>query len=266
MADLIRNPDSTNLFYIPQSEFPTSSSSAAVGLNDSGEFYVQAYEYYAEAEFPELEEPVDARGKIFFLSENVMNHIIYVNFLFADGGSTAKDSSSFFTADVDGNAVLPLGTLVGSGSNTLTQISLVMSTYYGSVKVGIFDSDGFTGWESAYMEAPTTATVTERQFYQNADGSWPSSPNRTVQHQDEEIGSSFSLSDASTTPSISPASGEYVVDTQRSDSSVIVEQSGTTIDVYFKLQFTVTFRDTAGGNADDTHGELDYGTATPDLR
>ena len=108
-------------------------------------------------------------------------------------------------------------------------------------------------------------TYAVRYFYQTADGEWPSSPNSTDMRQANRGDTVYPTEDDKK-PTISPTSGEYVLDSSMSDDSLVVNIPGVTLDLYFKLAFTVTYTDGVSSAVvfqDQTTPGLDYGADTP---
>lgn len=130
-------------------------------------------------------------------------------------------------------------------------------------------SNGESEWESAFGGSePGTeyGTVNVVAYYQNANGTWPSSP-EAIRSVQQEVGTTFYTSSDDHNPKKTPTNGEYVYDSATSDQSVLVSSSITyTVELRFKLNFTVTYTDgvsTSQVFADQTTDGLEYGDDTP---
>lgn len=130
-------------------------------------------------------------------------------------------------------------------------------------------SNGESEWESAFGGSePGTeyGTVNVVAYYQNANGTWPSSP-EAIRSVQQEVGTTFYTSSDDHNPKKTPTNGEYVYDLATSDQSVLVSSSITyTVELRFKLNFTVTYTDgvsTSQVFADQTTDGLEYGDDTP---
>ena len=130
-------------------------------------------------------------------------------------------------------------------------------------------SNGESEWESAFGGSepePQNGTVNVVAYYQNPNGSWPGSP-ETIRSVQQEVGTTFYTTSDDRTPKKSPSSGEYVYDSSTSDQSVLVSSAATyTVELRFKLNFTVTYTDGVSGTqvfADQVYSGLEYGESTP---
>ena len=130
-------------------------------------------------------------------------------------------------------------------------------------------SNGESEWESAFGGSepePQNGTVNVVAYYQNPNGRWPGSP-ETIRSVQQEVGTTFYTTSDDRTPKKSPSSGEYVYDSSTSDQSVLVSSAATyTVELRFKLNFTVTYTDGVSGTqvfADQVHSGLEYGESTP---
>ena len=392
MAHLIRNPDSSNLFYIPQDEFPIygldytgTQQNSYITLNDDGTYSFHGYTdtgytYILVADITEATKQV-----IVHFSDPLYAHMgngVPVR-LYYNETQYVEKYVDYGTEDGrigTGNTGTNYWRL--SSSRNITRVEIYYFTYTNASPesmsgsfAGLQSGTTASAWESAYMEAPTTAGYTVEYYYQNvgggwgapysfsnrtgevgstvyltsddkqpmkeptigryvydasrstesgtviedpdgmghaltlrayfkiqvepsialyhqkSDGTWASEPDDVLEFGTDlgeeiywgDIGSEVTFSDVYNSiqqtpginrdmsdyvePSETPSSGSYAYDEGRSVTSATLsgtDASDNQFKAYFKLQFTVTFRDTAGGNADDTHGELDYGTATPD--
>lgn len=130
-------------------------------------------------------------------------------------------------------------------------------------------SNGKSEWESAFGGSepePQNGTVNVVAYYQNPNGSWPGSP-ETIRSVQQEVGTTFYTTSDDRTPKKSPSSGEYVYDSSTSDQSVLVSSAATyTVELRFKLNFTVTYTDGVSGTqvfVDQVYSGLEYGESTP---
>ena len=133
----------------------------------------------------------------------------------------------------------------------------------------MLSKDGESNWESAFESSEPTlqnGTVNVVAYYQNPNGSWPSSP-ETIRSIQQQVGTMFYTSSDDRTPKKTPGSGKYVYDSSLSDQSVVVSSTSTyTVELRFKLNFTVTYTDGVSGSqvfADQTYQNLEYGDSTP---
>ncbi|MBQ0005010.1 MAG: MucBP domain-containing protein [Clostridiales bacterium] len=130
----------------------------------------------------------------------------------------------------------------------------------------------FTGWTPVVAEKVTSnATYVAQwkaksgipytvEYYYAKDGKYPDKATGSVQ-KSGITGETASVTDEDKTPS-----GEYAFDSKADNvlSATIKGNGTTTLKVYFKEQFTVTYKPgTQGTFADTTTGSLDYNAKTP---
>lgn len=130
-------------------------------------------------------------------------------------------------------------------------------------------SNGESEWESAFGGSepePQNGTVNVVAYYQNPNGSWPGSP-ETIRSVQQQVGTTFNTNTDDRTPKKTPSNGKYVYDSGSSDQSVLVSSTTVyTVELRFKLNFTVTYTDGVSGSqvfADQVYSGLEYGESTP---
>lgn len=242
MANLIRNPNSPNLFYVPPEDFPVSTGYLSIRLNDDGSFQWSAASQISKSFeiTAELEEELVYNKKYYFV---LGYNFSVMRLRFYSGNSSSGSSYLGSGSDRDGQTssgqnywsfTAPTGginKIEFSGSTTAIAINGGKR-----LEVSLVSEDDFdTSYEftSAYMIAPTS--YTKQFFYQNSDGTWPTTPQSQEVIDNVDSGTSVNLSYYDKLPTLSSDVGEYIYDPSRSVESAIVQDDGSTVlKAYFK--------------------------------
>lgn len=117
------------------------------------------------------------------------------------------------------------------------------------------------------------ATYDVHYYFQNDNGTYPTSPNSKLENQGPiTIGNTVNRSSINTNPStVSGApSGNYALDdetaitSQKTDESITIAESNNIFNVYFTKQYTIVYsKGTHGTFSNDIHSNINYGTNTP---
>lgn len=245
MANLIRNPNSPNLFYVPPEDFPISTGYLSISLNDDGSFqWFGASQISKSFEITAVldEELVRNKKYYFVLGYNfdVMrlrfysgNSSVGTQYLGSgsnrEGETSSGQSYQSFTATA---TIEGVNRIEFSGSTT--NIALNGGKRLEVSLVSEDDFDRSYEFTSAYMIAPTS--YKKQFFYQSSDGTWPTTPQSQETIDNVDSGTSVKLSYYDKLPTLSSDAGEYVYDSSRSVESAIVQDDGSTVlKAYFKI-------------------------------
>ena len=135
------------------------------------------------------------------------------------------------------------------------------------MELGLVKGNYPSAWESAYKPFSENGWLFVRFIYQNEDGTWPgfTEPYETKSYTLPAGVNPIPEEAFVPNPAKAPSTGEYVLDEGQSDTGTVTITAGATRNavIYFKLNFTVTYHDATGTNADVTTDSLDYGATTP---
>ena len=118
--------------------------------------------------------------------------------------------------------------------------------------------------------APNTNTAYKVEYYyQNDDGTYPTSANKVSEQRTGTTGENASITNDDKNVDSDIASGRTYVLNENMNSDwekVILPDGSTVLKVYFKQQYTVTYKPGDYGTfSNDIHDNLDYGVNTPTL-
>lgn len=238
MANLTRNPNSPNLFYVPQEDFPISTGYLSIRLNDDGSFqWFGASQISKSFEITaELDKELVRNKKYYFVlgyNFDVMRLRFYsgnnsVGTQYLGSGSNREGETSSgqnywsFTATATTEGVNKI-----EFSGSTTNIALNEGKRLEVSLVSEDDFDRSYEFTSAYMIAPTS--YKKQFFYQNSDGMWPTTPRSQETIDNVDSGTSVNLSYHDKLPTLSSDVGEYIYDSSRSVESATVQADGSTV-------------------------------------
>lgn len=148
MADLVRNPDSSNLLYVDAAKFPNELQGSSIDINYDGTFNI-TWKNYTGAFFPPFETEITNGTYYIGIGSEHREDIDTINIMYSDGTSsgiyphyqrgTQSHNMNYYQTIFPSN--LSLRYLIIAPYNPNTNIS--------NVKISITTSNNIA-WESAY--------------------------------------------------------------------------------------------------------------------
>lgn len=244
--------------------FEPDSNESILKLNSDGTYTINNHSGSTYSETSDWIDFDGGSGTYYLKAEGVdFSGLTYSSYV---GVRFMSDSSQVtMYADKGSN---PYSRQISNPSQVQFMIAFENGVDVSNLKV-MLSKDSESEWESAFESSepePQYGTVNVVAYYQNSNGSWPSSP-ETIRSVQQQVSTAFNTSSDDRTPKKTPGSGIYVYDSSSSDQSVLVSSATTyTVEVRFKLNFTVTYTDGVSESqvfADQVYSNLDYGVDTP---